>query len=284
MSGEVSATDAENMIQNASTIGGASADAGEAVSQHMSRLQGLGDFLSNDQYGQVFKAVYDPVNDTTVKAGSAASQALAGTAVNIGNHAARVIETDTTLAAEMQKLHDKFPNDYPVVVVGKQADLQTALSDKYPGAGKSSDDNPGLFGTKLEGDPTDTELGRAVAKARAANGDTSGVNYAAFKCVDAKGNTFVLAGPSAGMHSERVVGIPLIGSDINVTDIYSERQPCDRNSSFCGTWLQKYFGTANNGQAPNVTYSEPYETTKDNYPATKSITERARGLLAGGKE
>jgi hypothetical protein len=33
-----------------------------------------------------------------------------------------------------------------------------------------------------------------------------------------------------------------------------------------------------------VTYSEPYETTKDNYPATKSITERARGLLAGGKE
>lgn len=284
MSGEASITDVENMMQNASTIGGASADAGEAVGRHMSRLQSLGDFLSNDQYGQVFKAVYDPVNDTTAKAGSAASQALAGTAVNIGNHAARVVETDSSMATEMQKLHDKFPNDFPVVVVGKQADLQTALSSQYPGSGKSGEDNPGLFGTKLEGDPTDTELGRAVAKAREANGDTSGVNYAAFKCVDAQGNTFVLAGPSAGMHSEKVVGIPLIGSDIKVIDIYSERQPCDRNSSFCGTWLQKYFGTANGGEAPNVTYSETYETSSDNYKATKSITTRAKGWLAGGEE
>lgn len=284
MSGEQSLTDIENMMQNASTIGGASMDASEAVGQHMSRIQGLGDFLSGDPLGQVFQAVFDPVTDATARAGNAAGQAMAGTAVNIGNHVARVLQTDQDAAKQFEALHEKFPDDLPVVVVGKQEDFHGSLSSQYPGAGKSGDDNPGLFGTQLQGDPMDTELGRAVAKARIANGDASGVNYAAFRCVDKDGNAFVIAGPSDGMHSERVVGIPLIGSDVNVTDIYSERQPCDRRSSYCATWLQKWFGTANNGEAPNVTYSEPYATSSDNYPATKSITSRAKGWLAGEDE
>lgn len=284
MTGDISVTNVENMVSNASSMGGASGDAGQAVNAHMQRIQNLGDFLSGDPRGQVFKAVFDPVTDTTARAGAAASSAMAGTAVNIGNHVARVVETDGALADKLQKLYEDHPNDPQLVIVGKQANFQGKIGKNYKTPGESSDENPGLFGTKLTVDPMTTELGRAAAAARIANGDTSGVNYAAFRCVDANDNVFIIAGPSSGMHSERVVGLPLIGSDINVTDIYSERQPCDRNSSFCATWLKEYFGKSNNGSAPNVTYSETYETSADNYDATKNITTRARSVLAGGGE
>jgi Xanthomonas XOO_2897-like deaminase len=166
------------------------------------------------------------------------------------------------------------PDHADIVFMSKGDGFQTPLSaGSYGGTGAASEENPGLFGRQID-NPQETELGQAAMAARIADGYTGGKNYAAFRCVDSHGNVFIVAGSSApGTHSERVLGIPALEGGFTVTDVYTERQPCNDPGSYCGTWLQNYFGDDfDNGRvAPNVTYKYPYGDAKANAAARAGV-------------
>src|SRR6185503_20171713 len=65
-------------------------------------------------------------------------------------------------------------------------------------------------------DPGSSELARAVDRARLADGkkgQSTDVNYAAFRCVDKNGNEVIVTGRSDrpnSLHSEQVAGVPIL--------------------------------------------------------------------------
>jgi hypothetical protein len=288
-SNPVSLTSVENMIEGADGMGKAADATATAIAAHVQRIQALGDFLSGDPRGQIIATIFNPVTETTAKAGMAAAGAQAGTAVKLGNQAQKVIDTDTEIQQKLVGLYQQFPNDPPTALVDYE-DLQKQSGSLFALTQAEIDDpKQKLDGTQLSGDagPYDNELTRAIAAARVAGDYEGGKNYAAFRVVGPDGSPFILVGHSDGIHSERLVGITLLDpttkqlkAGYTVTDIYSERGPCDRNPSFCSTWLSKYFGTANNGSAPNVTYKEPYDGSVSNYQVTKNVKANASDIVS----
>jgi hypothetical protein len=226
--------------------------------------------LADAAKSKVFRGRMDPLNG--------GKNPMPGDHVSIGNHGANVRSISDKEAKKLAQMEKDFPDDLPMVILHKQKDFHGTIKGDFSSPGKSDAHTPGLFGHQIN-DPMQDELGRATIRARILNGDKKGVNYAAFKCVDKDGNPFILVGHSAGMHSERVVGIPLIGSDIKVTDIYSERTPCDRNPSYCGTWLHKFFGGSNNGSPPDVRYKHLYDDTTTNSTVTRNVKKDAAGWV-----
>lgn len=226
--------------------------------------------LADAARSKVFRGTMDPV-----KGGPNTGS---GTHVRIGNHGANVENISAKDAQKLAQMEKDFPDDLPMVILSKQPDFHGELKGDFKSPGESGPGNPGLFGHEIS-DPMQDELGRATIRARLLNGDDKGINYAAFKCIDEHGNPFILVGSSAGMHSERVAGIPLIGSNIKVTDIYSERMPCDRNPSYCGTWLHEWFGKANDGSPPDVRYRHLYDDTTKNSTVTGLVKKDARHWL-----
>ena len=277
MSDDVSLTDIANMVGAANSIGGAANDTMDAVSAHAQHIQSLGDFLSADPRGQIFATVFNPVVSTTEQAGVATANAQGGTAVKLGNHVVNVVDTDTKIKEQLDQFYANNQDHTNIALMEKDLGFQSPLSKStYKGSGKATDENPGLSGQQID-NPLETELGQAAMAARIANGnDTRAVNYAAFKCVDSDGNVFVIAGPSEGMHSERVLGIPALEGGFTITDIYTERQPCNTANNFCRTWLQKYFGS----DPPNVTYKWPYTTAEEKKASNIGVTNDAKTVFS----
>ncbi|MDX2709308.1 nucleic acid/nucleotide deaminase domain-containing protein, partial [Streptomyces sp. PA03-6a] len=97
-----------------------------------------------------------------------------------------------------------------------------------------------------------SELARATQLARQAHngtGDYGDNNYAAVRYKDDRGGEFILVGRSNRAiyaHSERVLGVPIMntGNRDHITELYTERAPCERRSPVCAAWLQHYFPNA----------------------------------------
>ncbi|MFB7630090.1 nucleic acid/nucleotide deaminase domain-containing protein [Streptomyces sp. NPDC056149] len=137
--------------------------------------------------------------------------------------------------------------------------------------------NPKQDATKV--DPRTHDLAVKVNDRRKEKGDKSGKNYAAFEFEDEHGNKRVEVGRSDGVHSERVVGVPLLerqqrldeerkhaiaegrdpGPDrkIKVTRMYSERDYCNQKAPNCNDWTRHYFPDAERS------YAFEYDNTKD---------------------
>ncbi|MCX4514513.1 hypothetical protein OHA27_30155 [Streptomyces sp. NBC_01619] len=102
-------------------------------------------------------------------------------------------------------------------------------------------------------DPYDDPLGQATQIARYANNDyESKHNYAAGRYIDPSDSQkeIILVGRSdRGMHSERVIGYPLIhkGKQAGLDEVFTERAPCQKRNSRCDAWLAKHFATHNPG-------------------------------------
>ena len=288
-SNPVSLTSVESMIEGADGMGKSADATAAAITAHTQRIQALGDFLSGDPRGQIMATIFNPVTETTAKAGMATANAQAGTAANLGNHAQNVIDNDVKIQQKLVGLYDQFPNDPPTALVDYE-DLQKESGGRFAlTEAEILDPKMALDGTPISGDagPYDNEMTRAIAAARVADNYAGGKNYAAFRVVGPDGSPFILVGHSDGIHSERLVGLTLLDpatkqlkAGYSVTDVYSERGPCNRNPSYCSTWLSKYFGTANNGAAPNVTYKETYDGSVSNYQVTKNVKANASDIVS----
>ncbi|NUR57495.1 MAG: hypothetical protein HOV87_02105 [Catenulispora sp.] len=226
--------------------------------------------LADAARSKVFRGTMDPLDGSANKG--------SGAHVRIGNFGAMVDNISPAEAAKLAKIEKDFPDDLPMVVLKKQPDFHGEFRGEFKTPGPSGPNTPALFGHQIN-DPINDELGRATIKARLINGDTSGVNYAAFKCYDENGKPYILVGHSEGVHSERVAGIPLVDSSTRVSDIFSERTPCDRKSSYCGTWLHEHLGDSNSGSAPDVRYHVLYDDTTKNYDVTKHVIKDAKHWL-----
>lgn len=137
--------------------------------------------------------------------------------------------------------------------------------------------NPKQDATKV--DPRTHDLAVKVNERRKAQGDKSKKNYAAFEFEDENGDKRVEIGRSAGVHSERVVGVPLLdkqhrldeqrkhdiaegrdpGPDrkIKVTRMYSERDYCNQQVPNCNDWTRHYFPDAERSYAFEYDHHTP---------------------------
>ncbi|WP_405795647.1 nucleic acid/nucleotide deaminase domain-containing protein [Streptomyces sp. NBC_01506] len=104
-------------------------------------------------------------------------------------------------------------------------------------------------------DPGSTDLSRATQIARYHNSDWGGGNYAAGRYVDGSGKEMILVTNSEGPHSERTLGYPILKAEKkdNLTELYTERQPCQGSPSWCDKWTAKYFDPE-----LKVTHSQAY--------------------------
>ncbi|MEC4018295.1 nucleic acid/nucleotide deaminase domain-containing protein [Streptomyces sp. H27-D2] len=98
----------------------------------------------------------------------------------------------------------------------------------------------------------DNELGRATQLARYAGNDySSDNNYAAGRYIDptTKREIILVGASDRGMHSERVIGYPLLhkGKAAGLDEVFTERAPCQLRNSRCDAWLAKYFVPENPG-------------------------------------
>ncbi|WP_078857013.1 nucleic acid/nucleotide deaminase domain-containing protein [Streptomyces sp. NBRC 109706] len=98
--------------------------------------------------------------------------------------------------------------------------------------------------------PGSTELSRATQRARLADENRGGDNYAAFRYQGDDGD-FILVGSSVrrgNVHSEQAAGSPFLAARDrltgDVTEVYTERDPCGipNGGRNCATWLAHYFG------------------------------------------
>ncbi|CAL2068025.1 conserved protein of unknown function [Streptomyces murinus] len=103
-----------------------------------------------------------------------------------------------------------------------------------------------------------SELASATQLARYSKKDYQGGNYAAAHYVDSNGKRFILVGHSKGVHSERVLGYPILrdGHPQGLGPLYTERQPCQAASSWCDQWMAKHFK-----HDMKVTHSHKYDQT-----------------------
>ncbi|MEV7283006.1 nucleic acid/nucleotide deaminase domain-containing protein [Streptomyces sp. NPDC093252] len=114
--------------------------------------------------------------------------------------------------------------------------------------------------TSQKVDPGTTDLSRATQIARYHNQDWGGGNYAAGRYIGNDGNDIILVTNSEGPHSERTLGYPILkaGKQDNLTEIYTERQPCQGRPSWCDKWTAKYFG-----EDLEVTHSTKYLNSEE---------------------
>ncbi|MFD3622215.1 nucleic acid/nucleotide deaminase domain-containing protein [Streptomyces sp. NPDC058676] len=122
-------------------------------------------------------------------------------------------------------------------------------------------------------DPGTTELAQATQAARYARKDWTGNNYAAGSFDDGKGHEFILVGHSKSVHSERSVGYPLLkaGQQDGLQSLYTEREPCQKQPSYCDRWTAKYFGD----DLP-VTHSQSYDQSLQQQPGESDYKYRRR--------
>ncbi|MEV0374118.1 hypothetical protein AB0I10_30665 [Streptomyces sp. NPDC050636] len=141
----------------------------------------------------------------------------------------------------------------------------------------NADRNPKQDATKV--DPRTHDLAVKVNERRRADGDQSKKNYAAFEFEDEHGQRHVEIGHSDGVHSERVVGVPMLeqqkrhaeerekaiaeGRDpgperkIKVTRMYSERDYCNQRTPNCNDWTRHYFPGAERSYAFEYDHHTP---------------------------
>ncbi|MFJ9925565.1 nucleic acid/nucleotide deaminase domain-containing protein [Streptomyces misionensis] len=158
----------------------------------------------------------------------------------------------------------------PTKVNGTEPDLPDLVKDgkawRYrssvdkgdnPYALKPDPDNPKVESRRLKPNETN-ELAYATQLARYSKKDYKGGNYAAAHYVDSDGKRFVLVGHSKGVHSERVIGYPVLrdGHRKGLGPLYTEREPCQAASSWCDQWLAEHFKPD-----MNVTHSHRYDQT-----------------------
>ncbi|MFP8905430.1 WXG100-like domain-containing protein [Streptomyces atacamensis] len=117
--------------------------------------------------------------------------------------------------------------------------------------------------------PGSTDLSRATQIARYHNKDWGGGNYAAGRYVNDDGKQIIIVGNSEGPHSERTIGYPLLkaGKQDNLTELYTEREPCQGRPSWCDKWTAKHFG-----ENLEVTHSQRYDNSE---PRKTRDTEHA---------
>lgn len=101
-------------------------------------------------------------------------------------------------------------------------------------------------------DPYENDLGKATQLARYARNDYNpDVNYAAGAYIDpeTKKEITLIGSSDRGMHSERVIGYPLLhkGKAAGLNEVFTERAPCQLRNSRCDAWLAKYFASENPG-------------------------------------
>ncbi|MDY0809792.1 nucleic acid/nucleotide deaminase domain-containing protein [Kitasatospora purpeofusca] len=153
-------------------------------------------------------------------------------------------------------------------------------SDKDDDGNQKQDEK--VVSQKID-DPT--ELSRAVEEARRAQGDYGGKNYASLRYRDEKGE-FILVGRSDynRSHSERSIGKPLLGGrEGNVTDLYTERAPCQAGPN-CERWLARHFESQNPDL--KVTHGVDYDNkvpTKDRDWAHKAYLKQIEQDHAAGQ-
>ncbi|MFJ6821988.1 nucleic acid/nucleotide deaminase domain-containing protein [Streptomyces niveus] len=136
-------------------------------------------------------------------------------------------------------------------------------------------------------DPGSTDLSRATQIARYHNSDWGGGNYAAGRYVDGSGKQMILVTNSEGPHSERTLGYPILkaGKKDNLTELYTERQPCQGSPSWCDKWTAKYFDPE-----LKVTHSQSYlnsdppnirDVEHEKYRAQLAKDHKAHGVTGG---
>ncbi|WP_372349547.1 nucleic acid/nucleotide deaminase domain-containing protein [Streptomyces sp. KL116D] len=113
--------------------------------------------------------------------------------------------------------------------------------------------NGGEKADRVESDkiaPGSNELARATQIARYYNAHErpelykrGGANYAAALFDDNDQRKFILIGTSGPVHSERVIGYPVLkhGEEGNLTHLYTEREPCQEQNMYCDQWLDQRF-------------------------------------------
>ncbi|MYQ46650.1 hypothetical protein GTW40_16570 [Streptomyces sp. SID4985] len=111
--------------------------------------------------------------------------------------------------------------------------------------------------------PGSTELARATQIARHYNAHErpeiykrGGANYASVLFDDEKDRRFILVGTSDPVHSERMLGYPILKSEEkhNVRSLYTEREPCQEANMYCDQWLAQHFNPE-----LDVTHSAKYD-------------------------
>ncbi|MER7196682.1 hypothetical protein CG723_40910 [Streptomyces sp. CB01635] len=135
--------------------------------------------------------------------------------------------------------------------------------------------------------PGSTDLSRATQIARYHNQDWGGGNYAAGRYQDPSGKEMVLVTNSEGPHSERTLGYPILKAEKqdNLTEVYTEREPCQGRPSWCDKWTAKYFGSD-----LEVTHSAKYlnseepkirDVEHEKYRSQLEKDQKAHGVSGG---
>jgi uncharacterized protein YukE len=133
--------------------------------------------------------------------------------------------------------------------------------------------------------PGSSELARAVDRARLADGargESTDVNYAAFRCVGKDGKDVIVVGRSdrsQALHSEQVAGVPILTvGGLRVKEIYTERPPCNPTPRNCAIWLPSYFTSA---QHPGLTVTHGFDVYGGNgAQESEKLTAHINDLFA----
>ncbi|MFD6532755.1 nucleic acid/nucleotide deaminase domain-containing protein [Streptomyces sp. NPDC060184] len=111
--------------------------------------------------------------------------------------------------------------------------------------------------------PGSSELARATQIARYYNAHErpeiyrrGGANYASLLFDDQEDRRFILVGTSDPVHSERILGYPVLHSQeqAHVGSLYTEREPCQETNMYCDQWLAQHFD-----ENMDVTHSAKYD-------------------------
>lgn len=140
---------------------------------------------------------------------------------------------------------------------------------------------PHVTSTKIP--PGSSDLARATEDARRMDKYAGGKNYAAYRYIGKDGQERILVSSSEGTHSERVGGAFLKeqmekGNITDVSEVYTERSPCQPDTGYCDEWLYHHFARDNPGF--KVTHSHDYGingTTKGQ--ANVAVRNHAKGLF-----
>ncbi|WP_327267805.1 nucleic acid/nucleotide deaminase domain-containing protein [Streptomyces sp. NBC_01218] len=111
--------------------------------------------------------------------------------------------------------------------------------------------------------PGSSDLARATQIARYHNAHErpeiykrGGANYASLLFDDDADRRFILVGTSDPVHSERILGYPILHSSeqAHVNALYTEREPCQETNMYCDQWLAQHFD-----ENMDVTHSAKYD-------------------------
>jgi Xanthomonas XOO_2897-like deaminase len=128
-----------------------------------------------------------------------------------------------------------------------------------------------------------SDLAKATEDARRINKYKGGKNYAAYRYIGKDGQERILVSSSDGTHSERMGGAWLKeqmekGNVLGVSEVYTERSPCQPDTGYCDEWLYHHF--ARDNPDFRVTHSHDYGingTSKGQ--ANTAVKNHARSLF-----